>query len=397
MLPRDYWRFERNPDALAALDGLRAVAIILVLWRHGLYPFMHAAGLERLLPVGGYDLAAPLINGWIGVDLFFVLSGFLIARQLLNLQERQGGLRYGPYILRRMLRILPTYVFVLLLAAAGLIPFYPMDSAALGFRVTYHLLLLQDYLASDIVTPFWSLAVEEKFYLLAPVILGSAFAVRGLRARMILVVAAILLAILLRVGTALRVDSGIGYELFFRLFRQPFHACLDALALGMLAALLHRQAMAAAASRLRRHASALFWSGLALLLLLAAPGDLMAHIGWWDETLQPTCIAAGFTALLLGAALGGGPQRALGAHWLLVIARLSYPLYLIHMTLIPLAWWLAGATPEQGDLEALLRFLPIYFGLSGLAAAAIHFAVEKPFLIFKARLEPVQALATART
>lgn len=396
MLPRDYWRFERNPGALASLDGLRAIAIILVLWRHGLYPFMHAAGMAQLLPVGGYDLATPLINGWIGVDLFFVLSGFLIARQLLNLQEREGGLRYGPYILRRMLRILPTYVFVLLLAAAGMIPLYQAGGEALQFRVAYHLLLLQDYLASDIVTPFWSLAVEEKFYLLAPVILGCAFAIRDQRARLALVGAAILLAVLLRIGMALRAESGIGYEVFFRQFRQPFHACLDALALGMLAALLHRQAMAAAAAPLRRHASALFWTGLGLVVVLAAPVDLMARIDWWDETLQPTCIAAGFAAMLLGAALGGGPQRALGAHWLLVTARLSYPLYLIHMTLIPLAWWLAGAVPEQGDLEALLRFLPIYFALSGLAAAAIHFAVEKPFLIFKARIERTPASLAAR-
>lgn len=391
MLNRDYWRFERNPGALASLDGLRAVAIILVLWRHGLYPFMHAAGIERLLPVGGCDLATPLINGWIGVDLFFVLSGFLIARQLLNLQDRPGGLRYGAYMLRRFLRIMPTYVFVLGIAAAGLIPLYRVSGEALDFRIAYHLLLLQDYLASDIVTPFWSLGVEEKFYLLAPVILGCAFALRGARARMALVGAAILLAILLRVVAASRVEGEIGYELFFRIFRQPFHACLDSLALGMMAALLYRQAVTSPASRLRRHAGKLFWSGLALILVLAVPSDLMVRIDWWDETLQATFIAGGFTAMLLGAALGGGPQRALGGHWLLVTARISYPLYLIHMTLIPLAWWLAGAAPEQGDLEALLRFLPIYFALSVMAAMAIHFAVEKPFLLFKARLERMPA------
>ena len=393
---REYWRFERGAGALAQLDGLRAIAVLLVVWRHGLYPFFAAHGGQPLLPLGGYDLATILLNGWIGVDLFFVLSGFLIARQLLNLEQRPGGIRFGGYFLRRFLRIMPTYVFVLAIVVMGAVPFYAVAPEFLGLRIGYHLLVLQDYLPPNIVVAFWSLGVEEKFYLAAPLILGSALAVRDLRARFCMVGGAIVTAILLRAHTTFTAaDVGpMSYEAFLVDFRYPFHACLDSLGMGMAAALLHRRAMVCPRSRLRTHASALFWCGVALLALLATPQILMAEIGWWDQILQPTAIALSFTLMLLGAALGGGPQRTLGARWMLVVARISYPLYLIHMTVIPLAWVLVSASPSAGARD-LAQFLPVYLALAFAAALAIHYAVEKPFLLLKDRLDRLPRAASA--
>jgi peptidoglycan/LPS O-acetylase OafA/YrhL len=127
---------------------------------------------------------------------------------------------------------------------------------------------------------------------------------------------------------------------------------------------------------------------VAWLLVLLAPRIVLAQIDWWDQILQPTAIALGFTAMLLGAALGGGPQRLLGAHALLVVARISYPLYLVHMTVIPLAWVLVGAGPT-GDGGDLARFLPVYAALTFALAFAVHFAIEKPFLNLRDRLDRV--------
>lgn len=390
MVSRDYWRFERTAGAFASLDGLRAIAVLLVVWRHGLFPFFEAHGRAPLLPLGGYDLATIFINGWIGVDLFFVLSGFLIARQLLSLEQRPGGIRYRSYLLKRFLRIMPTYVFVLLMVALGLVPLYQVAPEFLGIRVAYHLLVLQDYLPPNIVVAFWSLGVEEKFYLLAPLILGSAISIREPRARFALVIGAIAVSILLRVWAAIELAATatepMTYRQFLPVFRYPFHACLDSLGLGMAAALLHRHAMASPDSRLRNHAGAIFWCGVALLMLLVAPRVVMAEIDWWDQTLQPTAIAAGFTMTLLGAAFGGGPQRALGARWMLVVARISYPLYLVHMVVIPLAWAIIGGTPAA-SAGHLALFLPVYLACAFAASLAIHFAIEKPFLMLKDRLD----------
>jgi peptidoglycan/LPS O-acetylase OafA/YrhL len=387
---RDFWRFERDSAALAALDGLRAIAVLLVVWRHGVFPYFEAHGGKPILDLFGYDLATLAVNGWIGVDLFFVLSGFLIARLLLGQQDKPGGLRFGPYIFRRAMRIFPTYVFVIALVVAGAIPFFAVTPEALNLRVAYHLLMLQDYLPPNIVVAFWSLGVEEKFYLAAPLILGTMFAVRSFRLRLTLVLAAVAAAILLRIWAAATLDSAPGtpmsYGDFLPVFRYPFHACLDTLGLGMAAALLHRRAMADPQSWLRRQATPLFWAGTLWLLVLAAPGVLLARIDWWDQTLQPTAIGLGFTAILLGAALGGGPQRFLGAPALLVVARISYPLYLVHMAVIPLSWALVGGSPA-GDGAMLLRFLPVYGACALALALAVHFGVEKPFLILRDKLD----------
>jgi peptidoglycan/LPS O-acetylase OafA/YrhL len=69
------------------------------------------------------------------------------------------------------MRILPAYYAVLGVAAAGWIPFFAVDADRLGLRVIYHALFLQDYLPSNIVIAFWSLGVEEKFYIAAPFVL----------------------------------------------------------------------------------------------------------------------------------------------------------------------------------------------------------------------------------
>ncbi|MBT6536612.1 MAG: acyltransferase, partial [Rhodospirillaceae bacterium] len=161
-----YLTFGRRADTIAALDGLRAMAILLVLGRHAVMPFRQDGGMA--FEIFGWQVATPLVNGWIGVDLFFVLSGFLISTGMIR---RQHDFRLGQYIARRALRIVPAYYAMLGIAASGLIPLYAVAPDMLGLRVFYHALFLQDYLPSGIVIAFWSLGVEEKFYIAAPFVL----------------------------------------------------------------------------------------------------------------------------------------------------------------------------------------------------------------------------------
>lgn len=87
---------------IPALDGLRGLAVALVLLRHAAY-------------LGGYQDSLPpvlgtfMLNGWVGVDLFFILSGFLISRPFFSGRP----FAWKPYLTRRALRILPPYLFVL--------------------------------------------------------------------------------------------------------------------------------------------------------------------------------------------------------------------------------------------------------------------------------------------
>ncbi|CAN0501604.1 unnamed protein product, partial [Phaeothamnion confervicola] len=152
-------------------------------------------------PVGGWDAIIPCLNGWAGVDLFFVLSGFLIASHLIRSQSRPDrSWSLKAYMKKRVLRIVPAYYAVLLVLFIGL-PFYPLDPRELGWRFTYHLLFLQDYYPANLVSSFWSLGVEEKFYLLLPLLLYPVLRLRGIGRRLVCLLGLYLLPIGARAWT----------------------------------------------------------------------------------------------------------------------------------------------------------------------------------------------------
>lgn len=382
-----YLVMRRDPHALGVLDGLRAIAILLVLARHAVRPF-HDPSMP-LLPIGGWDAAVPLLNGWIGVDLFFVLSGFLISRHLLRRHGRPGGLALGPYLAKRALRIVPAYYAVLLVVAAGLVPMYALAPQALPTRVAYHALFLQDYLPANIVVAFWSLGVEEKFYLLAPLVLAVALAWRRPAAQLAVVAALVALGPAARLVSAMLHPDIDSYTAFFYTFRAPFHACVDALMIGVLCALVHHHREQLGALCRPPVARWILWAALGLMawLLLAAP--LLAEIGWSDKVLQPSLIALASGGVLYGLLLSGRSLPLLHSFGFLVLARLSYSLYLVHLPLIPgLIRLVDGPLGLAAAPDALrfAAFVPLFATASLFAAAGLHYLVEKPFLLLKDRL-----------
>ena len=369
----DYLGFHRKPGAIPELDGLRAIAVLLVLARHIFRPLQERD--PDLMVAFGYDFATPFVNGWVGVDLFFVLSGFLISRHLLSRHRQGRTISMGAYLGARAMRILPAYFAVLGLVLLGAFPFYAPEVTTRSILV--HLAVLQDYLGSDIVVAFWSLGVEEKFYLCAPFIVLVAAHMRGAR-RYGLLAALILMPMVLRM-TALAGGGDIGsYEALFRNFRSPFHLTFDGLAMGTMVAFLQAdgvtQRMGIALRRVILALSVLMLGSL----IFHAP--MMARIDAFDATAQPLLIALGFGGILVSLLDRRGTPGWLGARPLFVIAILSYTLYLVHMPLIPLATVLSLAI--GGPLEPVI-FAGTVFVLSLAAAMVIHFAIEKPFLMLK--------------
>lgn len=371
---------------IKALDGLRAIAVLLVLARHAAYPVQSAS--DAVLP--------PLfINGWVGVDLFFALSGFLITTHLLRSQAR-GPVRLPLYFLKRGLRILPTYWVVLGLAVLGVFPLYAVAQDDLGWRLLYHFAVLQDYFPSDIVVAFWSLGVEEKFYALAPLLLGLVVWKGCFRTRLFVVATAMAASVGARALLAHSITDPLSYDQFFPLFRSPFHHCMDALGAGMLAGLIFHEVKAGRLTLGPRRAHQIFWAGALGAGWSVLCGDMMADIGRWDMIGQPLVIALSFGAMVLGASLEGGPQRLLSVRPGIFFARISYPLYLVHMPLIPLCWALSGSFPADG-WAGLWAFLPVYLGLSVGMACVLHWLVEKPSLIAKDRVGARRLDFKART
>jgi peptidoglycan/LPS O-acetylase OafA/YrhL len=379
----EYFSFRRFPGQLPELDGLRGLAVILVLLRHAVRPFWSEQ--TPLLDIAGWDFATIMVNGWIGVDLFFVLSGFLITHHILNLRERHAGnWTWKPYLERRAMRIIPAYYAVLFLTAVGAFPYYEVPSELMSLRVLYHMLFLQDYLPANFVVAFWSLGVEEKFYLLAPLLVFARQGATSLRERVGGIVILLFLGIVLRIFTATTNPAVDSYDTFFRAFRSPFHMTMDPILIGVLIAFVYRAREDLPRLTSKSVATIAFWLGGVIVFTLSTTSAMMDTITWWDKTLQPTAIALAFGGMTFGLLFGGGPAALFGSTILFFFARISYSLYLIHLPLIPVSLLLASEILPGAN--QFLAFFTIFGVLSLACALALHFTIEKPFLLMKDRV-----------
>jgi peptidoglycan/LPS O-acetylase OafA/YrhL len=366
-----YFTFEKRPGDCAWLDLVRAIAIGVVLLRHGQRAVSPASDIAPDF------LQAFLLNGWIGVDLFFVLSGYLISRHLLRYGLGTGHFDLARYLAMRALRIVPAYFVVMALVVAAAFPLYQIPSGNLGLRVAYHALFLQDYLPSNINVVFWSLGVEEKFYLLAPVLIWFAITRGSLRGSMLVILAAFALSPLIRAATYVVQTAPLSYEAFFATFRSPFHTCLEPLMVGVAIAVAQQ---AGAVTISPRNGSRLVAVALIVLTVFLASHEFMRVIGPFDAVAQPTIIAILCGLLTLGAVMMGNAPAPCEPV-VRMTARLSYCLYLVHYPLLPLAVALSrdGAFPVVGFW---ITYLAVSFAVAGL----LHFSVEKPFLVLKDKL-----------
>ena len=384
---RDYFRLLDRPGAIPALDGLRGIAILMVVVYHAAESFDPPDG--GLFAVGSWDLATPLYSGWLGVNLFFALSGFLITWHLLRrwTPEVSGG-EISLYLTRRWLRIVPTYYLVLFIAAFELTPHHPVEPGALGLRISYHMLFLQDYLPGSILGPFWSLGVEEKFYLAMPLVLLVAWRIRTLRGRLALLAGIAALPLLLRLAmwTA---GAGQAPGAYTSVWRNPFHLNLDAVFLGALAAWIVTYARAMPV-RVGQPA-ALYRGGAAVIASLAVVAALPGnHLPFFYQVMVMPLAALGMSAIVLGVALTPpGTLRVLEGRMLARAGKLAYPWYLTHVLMM---WWIWGDLREAFPAIVGLTpagqfaiFFPLYFAGSVAAALVVHYAVEKPFLLLKDR------------
>lgn len=359
-------------DFIPELDGLRAIAVLLVLWVH-LPPL--ALGPEML------RLSAALQPGAAGVDLFFVLSGFLITRILLA--ERQAGLPLRRFLARRCLRIFPIYYLTLLVMSGGL------SSAELWATLTYTSNWVFPFLPGySAVEHCWSLAVEEQFYLLWPPLVAL---LPLEHSRRVLVGLIVPLGLLLPVVAMIFGPWDLHGDLLTELLLHASPVCFLILGLGSLVAFAeprlrgNRRRLCAAAGL----ALAAFWlfstPGLRLFGILPEPGAPgMDAASVRSVSVPMSVISAAFgslAALLLCLAVEGmsfGPAPALRSRMLRGIGRISYGLYLYHLPIFscPGIW---GPDPLAPSSVRVLLVL----GLCLAVATASYRFIEKPLLDLK--------------
>lgn len=369
----NFFSFAKQAGHNPWLDLLRSLAIILVLLRHG-------TGIQNNgLPDG--VISNIFSNGWVGVDLFFILSGYLIASGLIRRFGSHEGLFPAGYFKDRILRIVPAYYAVLFLCLMGFFPGFGINSEYSGQSVLAHLLFLQDYTGSDINVVFWSLGVEEKFYLIAPLLVLLLISAKTAPARAAWAISLLLISPLCRGLTFETLGRPIDYHDFFYMMRSPFHMSFEGFIVGIMAAI----AVSKGWRLSRTNALTGLCAAAAMLLLWLGSHDFYAAITRFDSWLQPTFLAALFGIMLL-CAVSLSNQDLRFEPFFRVNARLSYALYLVHFPLIPLALFL-------GHERHPMVFWTSYLFLSYAVALLLHFGIEKPFLLLKQKLnakaEPV--------
>ncbi len=345
---------------IPGFDGLRGIAVLLVFG-------YHVSELSRttwpwpLSIVGEY--------GWMGVDLFFVLSGFLITGILRRTRNRQGYWR--AFVVRRALRILPLYVvFVAFAFVVG-----GIATPAWTFAV-----FLQNWWlpfgAGHFVVVTWSLAIEEQFYVVWPAVVRT-LSRRGLEG---LLVAVIGLAAVLR---------GIVFETWGPTTASMWTVCrMDAIAMGALAALAWERAPDATGTLARR---LVVPTGL-VALVASAVGPVDSPIA---VSLGYSLLALLFTFGLL-AVRSGWPAPLVA--WLdgpvpSQVGRWSYGLYLLHAPVLMWTWGVVQRVRPGGGVVSVLLLGTLGLWVSVAAAWASWHLVEQGPLSLKdrfGRLGPVR-------
>jgi peptidoglycan/LPS O-acetylase OafA/YrhL len=336
---------------IRSLDGLRAVAISLVILAH----LPHSLGTDEL---AWTRYLATL--GSLGVRVFFVISGFLISTLLFAEFEKTNGISLKKFYFRRTLRIFPafyTYVFAIVIAASlGLVVLKRYDVlAALTYTTNYH----RD--RSWYLGHAWSLSVEEQFYLLWP------FTIKWLGARRALFAAAaiVLIAPLVRVGTSLFFPSArAGID-------ETFLTVADAMACGCLLAGFRRTLLSQP-----RYVAFLAspWVWVLPPVVLAAHFVPYSLVSWFaGETVENVGIALMIHALI--DVREGFTVRVLNLAPITFVGTLSYSIYL----------WQQPFMRFRPELT--ITHFPL--NLLALAAAAVgsYYLVERPMLALRQRLE----------
>jgi peptidoglycan/LPS O-acetylase OafA/YrhL len=371
-------------DRVPELDGLRGVAILLVILCHYVGMAEHAR-----LGLWTHRLLSAFSAGWSGVDLFFVLSGFLIGGILLD--ARDSPLYFRTFYTRRVLRILPVYhgwIF-LYVVIIGVATWFTRGASGLKTsdlgQVPIQLLFLQNMRFGMAHFPWiwfavtWSLAVEEQFYLVAPPL------IRFLSTRKMVAVllATICAAPVLRLLT-------FRYSLFNLM---PCRA--DALGLGILIAIAWRTDWVRGwlerhPTTLKRTLYALFVGVGLLLWWLAHPAGLVT------VTIGLSWLALFYGCVLL-AAISQTPNWLAGVLRLAVLRRLgtiSYCVYIIHLTIDELAHqFLLGRPPRVDDAAGIAVTVLALVATLGVASISWRF-FEKPLVRYGHRASYETPVAT---
>ena len=308
----------------------------------------------------------PIYFGWTGVDLFFVLSGYLIGTQIWRELQNTGSVELDRFLLRRGLRIWPLYFsFVFVIACEGI--FLHRNIGGLWADATF----LSNYFHHQ-VGGGWSLSTEEQFYILFPALILALIRLVPPKQMVWIPVAWLALLPVVR-ALMLRHFAGMPIAQIRDMMYSPIHTHSDGLAVGVLIAWVQ-----------------VFKPDLLIGVArstTAAIGSIALGAGlyvWNRDVFSSSSLGLIFGGMVLAALASAGRWSPLFARPFYVVSRLSYGVYLNHFGLLPILMKFLGRRQGGGSLLFFVSYLLCLAAC--VAFAAITFVlIEDPFLELRDR------------
>ena len=381
---------KRDLGHITPLDGLRGIAVILVLVFHFAWTFPDgtplAMAIKRVLWVG-----------WVGVDMFFVLSGYLITRGLVAPSDLPVGTRLRKFWARRVLRIFPLYYIVLIVGSVACVVVGEAVPTAPYWFYFQNYALAFDHDVLRWTAHFWSLAIEEQFYFLWPLL-----ALRAPRRVLVPVTLALAALCILTRGA-----MGVEMHILERGHSEEAHAAaeqvakiayratpthMDGLLFGALLAIMGADKLSWLSRTWKRMRPAVFG-----LTALTIAGLFVLTHGFNDYDGRVIVVGyaslAAFFACCVSVAVDGGLSALfagfLTSRPLRACGRVSYGMYILHWPLVAftvpqLERFQTTASPITG-IAVGLGVVTVGIGVTYLAAEFSFRFVETPFLRLKER------------
>ena len=358
---------------LYGLDHLRTLAITLVLVYHYGRIFPHPEWTNTYSKFG-----------WTGVDLFFVLSGYLIASQLFATVAKGHKISVRDFYVKRFFRIIPAYLLVVILYFS--FPFIREREALapLWKYLSFTQNLRLDLRTQGTFSHAWSLCIEEQFYLFFPIIIVLLGYFKLFKKGYLVIIALFMAGFIIRISNHTHFvqpclgtdDSGIVWHTWIY---YPTYCRLDGLLAGVTVAAVFRF-FPLLKQRISKYGNALLV--LSLLILVAAYIVCLDEESFTASVFGFPLVSIGYGCMVAGAVSESSFLFRLKSAFTAKIASLSYALYLVHKFVIHLAQQKLSAWGI--DTESNLMFL-LCILICILAALLVNTVVEKPFLRMRSR------------
>jgi peptidoglycan/LPS O-acetylase OafA/YrhL len=368
-----------------ALDGMRGVSILVVLFEHG-YLFLYGRG------------------GFLGVDIFFVLSGMLITSLLAQEWQEKDSISFKKFYTRRALRLLPALFALVIFTTVQVLLFPPEVGRLPVFR---HLLGVLFYVENwvggyTVIGHTWSLSIEEQFYIVWPLVFFLLLRLRLSPGKILLVLFACISLVVVHRARLFYQRYGVistpydlRFHFDFRLYTGTDTRC-DSLLVGCMAGILIAWRMLPNSARFLKCLRVIvFVSCSVLALAIIFVPIYWSYLYYGGFTIIAVAIASIIVFLMLSQ--GSLISRMLQWPLLTWFGRLSYSLYLWHVTVYSFYIVHFGPLPIKSYTLRIFIPLAIKFACSVVVACASYYLLEKRFLRMKKRFSSVSAGAPTRS